>query len=263
MALLIPAGHIAKPSVEQVPTAQRHELHAQIPLATPTDTHHRRLQIVIRQTPRHAVQELKRSHVSIQKRHLILPLIRPHEHRPAVRQTQTEELQRPLAAPDDDRRLAPIDLSFLSRSEHQRHKHLGILTASRPLPSRHKPLHRRITADKLMLVTQPLEHPLSRMTLFPRPRPIGLQPRLDDRRHRLQHRTLPSHLPPITRRLQMRHRLLDGLPRVTQFLSHFALTQPVNQHLPTNQFVLQHRQHPSIPPSDWCSIPVLSVRIAD
>jgi len=125
VTFFMPTGHVAEPRVEQVPAAQFHELRVEIPLATATDTNHRRLQIVIRQPLGHAPQGRERPHMTVQNRDLILSLIRPHERRTTERQPQAKELQRPLLTTDEHGGLAPIHLSLFTRRKHQRHIHVA------------------------------------------------------------------------------------------------------------------------------------------
>ena len=87
----IPAGHVAEPRLKQITTPQLHELRVEIAVATPANADHRRLQIVIRQPLRNAPEELERPHMSVQKRDLILTLIRPHEHRATEREPHAKE----------------------------------------------------------------------------------------------------------------------------------------------------------------------------
>ena len=121
----MPAGHVAEPRVEQVPAPQFDELLVEVSLATTTDANHRGLQIVIRQPLRNSAEERQRPHMTIQKRDLILPLIRPHKRRPTERQTHAKELQSPLLPVDEHAGLAPIHLSLFSRRKHQRHIHVA------------------------------------------------------------------------------------------------------------------------------------------
>lgn len=58
-----------------------------------------------------------------------------------------------------------------------------------------------------MLVTEPLEHPLRRVSLLAMDLPIAVQPTVDDPGEAIQHRSLDRCRPPIPRRNRKRHHL--------------------------------------------------------
>ena len=129
----------------------------------------------------------------------------------AVRQVEHEEVRLLLDAADDNHGLAEVRLSMPGRMR-QRHEHL----LAAPIPIAHVVLDDRVAARKSVLVTEPVEHPLGRMTLLARNRPIPLKPPVDNWDERFQLRTPNRSPPPITRRNRIRHHLANSVARYAE-----------------------------------------------
>ena len=88
----------------------------------------------------------------------------------AVRQIEHEEVRLLLNAADDNDSLPEVGLC-VPRWVRQRHEHL----LAAPIPLAHIVLDDRVATGKPVLVAQPVEHPLGRMTLLARDRPVRLK----------------------------------------------------------------------------------------
>ena len=77
-ALVVPLAGAGEARLEQVVAHQRLESSRQLTLAAHPPTH-RRTQIVVDQTQRHAAEVRERPHVAVEERHLVAAVVQPHE----------------------------------------------------------------------------------------------------------------------------------------------------------------------------------------
>jgi hypothetical protein len=135
-----------------------------------------------------------------------------------VRQVEHEEVRLLLDAADDNHGLAEVRLPMPGRMR-QRHEHL----LAAPIPITHVVLDNRVPASKPVFVTEPVEHPLGRMTLLARNRPIRLKPSVNDWDESFQLWT-PNRSPPsIAGRNRIRHHFANRVARYAEMLRRFAL----------------------------------------
>ena len=92
-----------------------------------------------------------------------------------------------------------------------------------PIPITHVVLDNRVPASKPVFVTEPVEHPLGRMTLLARNRPIRLKPSVNDWDESFQLWTPNRSTPSIAGRNRIRHHLANRVARYAEMLRRFAL----------------------------------------
>lgn len=153
------------------------------------DPGHKATVIVIEDRLWHGPEEGERVDVAIDPGLGYRRRIGPHVAAVTMRQIQHEEARLLLDSADDHRRLTEVGLCMAGRMS-QRHEHF--LPALVPLA--HIILDDRVAAGEPARVTQPVEHPLGRMTLLARHLNVRFEPMLD-RRHK------GVHLRPTHRRL--------------------------------------------------------------
>ena len=90
MPLLVRRPHQTEMLLEQVVTLQPQELLRQLPLAALQDFDHRDGRVVVADSPRHAVEELKRQPMPLQEGLAAFARKHSHEDRPRVRQRHHE-----------------------------------------------------------------------------------------------------------------------------------------------------------------------------
>src|SRR5665213_3117058 len=128
------------------------------------------------------------------------------------------------------------------------HGHADAPAARRSPPSRsldpNMILDDGIAARKSMLVAQPLENPLRRMTLLHRRCPVGLEDRLDHRNQRPQLRLRRRSLPHIARRHREPAHLRDCLSAQPKNTSRFSSALAIIENKLPNRRVNLHDKHP-------------------
>jgi hypothetical protein len=136
-------------------------------------------------------------------------------------------------------RFAKVHLRMARR---MRQRHEGLAPA-RPL-NPNMILDDGIAARKSMLVAQPLENPLGRMTLLHRRCPVAFQDRLDHRYQRPQLRLLRRSAPHIARRHREPAHLRDRLATQPKNTSRFPPALAIIENKLPNRRVNFHDKHP-------------------
>jgi len=167
---------------------QRYESFRLGPIPTLQHPHHRRFQVVIADPARHPTHVLEGPHMAIEEHLLGLVQRDPMEPAPRRRQAQHEHpavhrhpSQKEAHLPEVDLRLRPerMGLRNLHLSQHRR----------LPAPRLNDvAAHRRLTDLRLMLIDKALPHPAGSVALLARRLPVRLQPPIDRRLPRVQHR---------------------------------------------------------------------------
>ena len=168
--------------------------------------------------------------------------IGPNVTRIAVRQVKREEVGLLLDPADEHHGFAKIRLG-MARGVVQRHEHL--LPA--PLLIAHVVLHDRVAAREPVLIPQPIENPLGRVTLLALLPDIIAQPLLDDLGEPVQLGPLGRRRPPIPRRNRKPHHLLHALARYPKMPSRCPLAHAIpagKTNLPIN---LHGENTPALP----------------
>lgn len=75
--------------------------------------------------------------------------------------------------------------------------------------------------------------------------PVGLEPRINVRLDRIEHRGGSRYDHAIRCRTWVAHRKRNGLARVVAFFGDLPLALTIEQIRPSNQFFLVHLNHPS------------------
>ena len=215
---------------------QRLESSRQLTLAADPATH-RRTQIVVDQPQRHAAEVSERPHMAVEERHLVAPVVQPHERTARVRQVQ-QKLPHPVSHTVLlHRHLEEVHLAALAGTVHQRNERLLPLTL--PLP--HVAAHRR-DPDLVAILQQLAMKARSRQTLLRRrPARPPAQQLLQTRRHPLRHPAAPGlalHPPRLALIQVLAHRVAAH----TVTPRHPTLATTLNQHLVPNNMNLIHPQ---------------------
>jgi len=207
----------ARPAVERlepVPGPERGPAGRLGPVPAAQHLRHRRGQVVIPDMPpRHPAGHLERGHVPLEKGLLRAAGIHPVDALPGIREPVGEQLAgRHLASQHDAHRPEVhlrLGTGLLGLRHEPRH-------AARPRPVLRLDLgpprprvlaHIRIRHRHPVLISQPLPDPPRGMPLLPRRVQVLPQHRVDQRRHRVQHRG-----DPLRRLARRRHRRGQRLP---------------------------------------------------
>ena len=179
----------------------------------------------------------ERTHVAVEKRHLVAAVVEPHERTARVRQVQ-QKLPYPVRHTVLlDRHLEEVHLATLPRTVHQRNERL--LTLALPLP--HVAAHGR-DPDLVALLQQLAMQTRSRQTLLRRrPARPPAQQLLQTRRHTLRHPSAPRlalHPPRLALIQVLAHRVAAH----TVPAGHPTLAPSLHQHLVPNNMNLIHPQ---------------------
>ena len=239
MPLVVPLAGPAKLVLEQVMRLQLAERPGPHTLAVAKDLGHGDRGVVVQHRQRHTAEERERRIVTVTEGLGRLPRIGLHEDRVRVRQRHREIVQLALHTADHPKALAEIHLGMPGRVAERDE---NLLTP--PLLLTHIIGDDRDPARIAVLVTQPLENPLARMTLLLQPALVLLENLIDHRRKRIQlrtHRLTRTTIPGRYRMLQdLRYRLAVD-PELT---SRLTTAHPVNVTRTPNTTVQFHRIHP-------------------
>jgi len=158
----------------------------------------------------------------------------------AVRERHHEQGHPGRLAPQDDVRLAEIDLGF-SRRMRQWQKHFLV----RLLPGPDGVLHARVAPLVVMLVPQPREDPLGRMPLLSMNLLVALEDLVDDRQELADLRLRSRLLLLVLRRLRVRQNPLERIPVDLVLPAYRPLARLVRQHLTSDLYPFLHvSEHP-------------------
>ncbi len=156
---------------------------------------------------------------------------------PRIRKRQRHHRERRLGpfAGDHDRCFTEIELRFARRMA-ERHENFSAM----PLRLRDVTADLNLAAPIVVLVTQPVEDPPSRVSLLRRRVPIRRQHLVDQPDKRPQHGLRPRPPEPISRRLRMLENLLQRLP------AHLVLTTDLALRDPSTSTLRRISDHSSI-----------------
>src|SRR5450759_3589412 len=244
LPLVVALAGSSEPILEQVVADQFGERPRALALAVPADLRHRYLEIVVENRQRYAAEELERRYVPVEESLRRLRRIGLHETRVRLRQIHAKEVYLLAHPANHAHRFAKVHLRMARR---MRQRHEGLAPA-RPL-NPHMILDDGIAARKSMLVAQPFENPLGRMTLLHRRYPVGLEDRLDHRNQRPQLRLRRRSLPHIARRHREPAHLRDRLPAQPKNPSRFPPALAIIENKLPNRRVNLHDKHPFGVPS--------------
>lgn len=166
-----------------------------------------------------------------------------------VAEPEAEEVGGLLDAADAHHRFAPVALRLGARRVRQRQEPRHRVRV-RPLPGPDVVAHDRHPAGEAVLRDEPVVDALGGVPLLPRGALVGLQPGVDDRHDRVEHRArLP---PPQVVAPGDGPRPGDGFahdaPPMVQVAGDGPHALVVTVVGPPDRFDLLHRQHPSLPP---------------
>ncbi len=137
-ALVVPCPWAGEARLEQIMARQRLKASRELSLGQ-NQTTHGRCQIVVHQSVRHTTEVLESTHVPIEERHLIGPLIQPGKVAPRVHEPHHEHPHPAALTVHVHHHIEEVHLRFVAGSMHQGHVHLGTFP-----PVLAKPvLHRR------------------------------------------------------------------------------------------------------------------------
>ena len=157
-----------------------------------------------------------------------------------VGQIEDHEMRRLLYACNDHQGFAEIGLRLAGRMA-QGHEHL--LAADPGLPN--VILHDGVATQVRMLGSQPLEDPLSCMSLLLRPLLVLLQNGVDDTLPGCQLRPSDRHLPPIPRWQRILQHLAYRLPRQPKLPGHRPPALALDKNRPPHPRIDLHGVHTS------------------
>ena len=136
----------------------------------------------------------------------------------------------PSAVKANGQSFTEVGLS-VTRRMRQRHEHL----LATPFTFPDVILDDRVTANKPAFLAKPVKHPLRRMPLLARHRPVRLQPTLDDRDERIKLRALDLGRPSVARRNREHHHLRNRVARYVEFLRRLTLAHASSTGLTNSQ----------------------------
>jgi len=165
-----------------------------------------------------------------------------HEAGIAVRKVQNEEMGLLLDPADDDHSLAEIGLGVAGRMR-QRHEHLAATTLALP----YVVFHDRVAAGEAVLIAEPLEHPLRRMSLLAMDLAVAFQPAVDDPGERVQLRSLHRRRPPVSGRNRERHHLGHAVARDVEMPRSLSLAHALRTSQPNLPIQVHGENPPALP----------------
>ena len=154
-----PQPRRARHRLDQLMRAHRHE--PLVVLALLDDEHrvHRRLHVVVDAAMAHPAEETKRAFVRVEHPLLALARIALHQNHPAVAHTQVRGLHPRCLARPHHLLVAPVELTGLDRSKHQRHISPAGRQRRAPASPPHRVAANRVIAAAIPKLSQSLEAP--------------------------------------------------------------------------------------------------------
>ena len=242
MSLLVRTTHQTEVLLEQKVTLQTLELSGDRTLPVARDLPDGHLRVVVADPNRNTANELKGPTVAFLERLRAFAGERLNEHRVRVRQRHHE--QRHLHGLAVEYHVSePVVHLSVARWMRKRQKDLAILLP----PGTHRLLHDRDATRVAVLVTQPLENPLSRVTLLAMHLPVTVEHLVNERQKRFQLRgTLLRQ--PVTWRLAVRQDLLQRVPVNVVLDTRLPLAQLATRNTTANLNPQLHVTEHSCPP---------------